>query len=291
MVLALDASVSGRARPAAAWRMSAWRPSSRSAPRSAGAPSCSALSRPPARGAPHGVRRVRVQAALDPESLMIINHSFADVSEKDSCSEYERFHEARPTSLSDHRWRIDAQGTGGHVPDRPRGRAATAERSCARTWPRRARCSGRAASWPSGASPRRTTQVSPSPCGSSYLVSGSVAPLCHRVQFYGTWDTTPSPRRQRVSTTSGRARPDLGKDIHALAGWAVRRIFRAPSPFGERRLPGADPGPGRRCREPRARSRPPPNPAARRMEAASRARSRDRAVRSSPSSPSTSAAC
>jgi len=85
-------------------------------------------------------------------------------------------------------------------------------------------------------------------------------------------------------------RPDLGKDIHTLAGWAVRRIFTLDRPAVHAdfvvRIPDLDAMPGAEDEE-----SPASQPGGRRMAAASQARSRDRAVRSSPSSPSTSAAC
>ena len=193
--------------------------------------------------------------ALDPESLMIINHWYADVSEKGFLQEYERFHEQPPDVIVGPSGGIDAEeraGTcrivhvdGGHRYDVVRQDVATAHTLLG----------------PGGlvAFGNISTPHSPGVALAVWeLVSGGeFVPLCiTESNLYGTWD------RDAVAwATSGiddwvDGRSDLGKDIHTLAGWAVRRIFALDRPSVNAdflvRIPDLDSMPGPEDEEPPA---------------------------------------
>ena len=231
---------------------------SRSAPRSARAPSCWATW--PAR--PRSASRCATcssTAGDRPRELPVVNHWYADVTEKAFLEEYERFHEQPPDVIVGLSEGIDAEERAGtcrivHVDG---GHRTT---SCAVTWPRPAPCSGPGASWPSGTCPPRTTRAWRWPCG-SWCSAGVRAPLHHRVQALRHL----GQRRPRLAGAGIDAwvagRPDLGTDIHALAGWPVRRLFGLDRPSVDPdllvRIPDLDAMPG-----PEEASRPPLNRAA-----------------------------
>ena len=167
--------------------------------------------------------------ALDPESLMIINHWYADVSEKGFLQEYERFHEQPPDVIVGPSGAIDAEeraGTcrivhvdGGHRYDVVRQDVATARTLLGR---------GGLVAFGNISTPHNPGVA----LAVWELVSGGgFAPLCiTESKLYGTWDHDAVAWATAGIDDWVEGRPDLGKDIHTLAGWTVPRIFALDRP-------------------------------------------------------------
>jgi hypothetical protein len=169
--------------------------------------------------------------SLDPESLMIINHLYADVTEKAFLGEYERFHERVPDVIVGPSGEIDAgerAGTcrlvhvdGGNRYDVVRQDAATARA-----------LTGRGGVVAFG---DISTTHSPGVALAVWeqVLRGAFVPLClTEGKLYGTWEGDALNWGQAIDDWVD-GQPDLGKDIHTLAGWPVRRIFtlgRSPVP-------------------------------------------------------------
>jgi hypothetical protein len=69
------------------------------------------------------------------------------------------------------------------------------------------------------------------------VLGGRLKPICITdAKLYGTWDEDPKPWTEAVREWA-QAQPDLGCEMHLLAGWSVARIFLHGSPG-----PGIDPG-------------------------------------------------
>ena len=63
------------------------------------------------------------------------------------------------------------------------------------------------------------------------VLGGEFVPLClTESKLYGTWDHDAVAWATAGIDDWVDGRPDLGKDIHTLAGWAVRRIFALDRP-------------------------------------------------------------
>ena len=94
------------------------------------------------------------------------------------------------------------------------------------------------------------------------VLGGEFVPLCiTESKLYGTWDHDAVAWVTAGIEDRVDGRPDLGKDIHTLAGWAVRWIFALERPRVNADFVVRTPDLVR-CREPRTRSRPPLNQAA-----------------------------
>jgi hypothetical protein len=193
--------------------------------------------------------------ALDPESLMIINHWYADVSEKGFLEEYERFHEQPPDVIVGPSGEIDAEeraGTcrivhvdGGHRYDVARQDVATA----------------RTLLGPGGLAAFGNISTPHNPGVAlavwELVLDGEFVPLClTESKLYGTWDHDAVPWLTAGIDQWVDGRPDLGKDIHTLAGWAVRRIYAHDRPRVNAellvRIPDLDAMPGPEDEEPPA---------------------------------------
>jgi hypothetical protein len=187
--------------------------------------------------------------SLDPESRMIIDHWYLDVTEKAFLQEYERFHEHPPDVIIGPSGEIDAgerAGTcrivhidGGHRYEVVRQDAATA----------------RTLLGPGGlvAFGNISTPDNPGVALAVWelVLGGEFAPLCiTEGKLYGTWDHDAVGWALAGIDDWVEGTPNLGKDMHTLAGWPVRRVFalgRPPvNPDHLVRIPDLEemPGPG-----------------------------------------------
>ena len=187
--------------------------------------------------------------SLDPESRVVIDHLYPDVTEKAFLEQYERFHQHPPDVIVGLSGEIDAgnrAGTcrivhidGGHRYDVVRQDAAT----------------GRTLLGPGGlaAFGNIATPGNPGVAVAVWelVLSGEFVPLCiTEGTLYGTWDREAAGWALTGMDDWVEATPDLGEDIHTLAGWPVRRLFalhRPPvNPDRLVRIPDLEemPGPG-----------------------------------------------
>jgi hypothetical protein len=166
--------------------------------------------------------------SLDPESLMIINHWYSDVTEKAFVGEYERFHERLPDVIVGPSGEIDAgerAGTcrlvhvdGGHRYDVVRQDAATARTLLG---------TGGLVAFGN-----ISTAHNPGVALAVWelVLRGAFVPLCiTEGKLYGTWGGDAINWGQAIDKWVDGQR-DLGQDIHTLAGWPVRRIFTLGRP-------------------------------------------------------------
>jgi Glycosyl transferase family 2/Methyltransferase domain len=166
--------------------------------------------------------------AVDAESFPLYNHWYSELTEKAFLEQYERFHELPPDIVVGPSEQLDAgelAGTcrfvhvdGGHRYDIVRQDVATAHTLLG----------------PGGivAFGDIATPDSPGVALAVWelVLSGSFVPLCiTEGKLYGTWDGAALDWVAGIDDWAERA-PDLGTDIHTLAGWPVRRIFTLRRP-------------------------------------------------------------
>jgi predicted O-methyltransferase YrrM len=166
--------------------------------------------------------------AVDAESFPLYNHRYSELTEKAFLEQYERFHELPPDIIVGASEQLEAgelAGTcrivhvdGGHSYDIVRQDVATA----------------RTLLGPGGivAFGDIATPDNPGVALAVWelVLSGSFVPLCiTEGKLYGTWDGAALDWVAAIDGWVERA-PDLGTDIHTLAGWPVRRIFTLGRP-------------------------------------------------------------
>jgi len=161
--------------------------------------------------------------AIDEESFPVFNHWYAGITQQGFEEQYRRFHVELPDLIVGASATIDADrlaGTcrvvhvdGGHRYDVVRHDAATA-----RTLLR-----------PGGIVAFDDISTSHNP-GSALAVwelvlGGRFRPLLLTdAKLYGTWDAGGVDWAARIDEWVARE-PDVGSDLHTLAGWPVRRLF------------------------------------------------------------------
>jgi hypothetical protein len=168
--------------------------------------------------------------SIDAESMAIVNHWDADVTEQAFLLQYERFHEVPPNVIVGPSGDIDVgerAGTcrivhldGGHGYDNVGQDMATA----------------RTILQPGGlvAFSRMATPDSPGVALAVWqlVLGGAFTPLCLTpYALYGTWDTDAGVAGWAGAIDAWVAgQADLGSDLHTLAGWPVRRLFTMGRP-------------------------------------------------------------
>jgi hypothetical protein len=172
---------------------------------------------------------------IDPESMPIVNHLYADVTETRFRHEYGRFHQRPPGVIVGPSGNIDAAeraGTcrivhvdGGHAYDVVRKDIETARRLLG-----------------SGGLVAFGGMTAPHTPGSALAVwelvlRGGFVPLClTESKLYGTWDGDAFDWMAGIDEWVN-GRPDIGVGIHTLSGWPVRRVFAFERPpVGAERL-------------------------------------------------------
>ena len=161
--------------------------------------------------------------AIDEESFPVFNHWYAGVTRQGFEEQYHRFHVELPDIIVGPSAVIDADGLagtcrmvhvdGGHSYDVVRHDAATA----------------RALLRPGGVVAFDDISTSHNP-GSALAVwelvlGGQFRPLLLTdAKLYGTWDAGDIDWAARIDEWVA-GEPDLGTDLHTLAGWPVRRLF------------------------------------------------------------------
>jgi hypothetical protein len=186
--------------------------------------------------------------SIDAESMPIVNHWYADVTEQAFLQEYERFHEVPPDVIVGLSGDIDAgeqAGTcrmvhvdGGHRHDIVRQDIATA----------------RTLLGPGGlvAFGRMGAPDAPGVALAVWelVLSGDFVPLCVTPSsLYGTWDGGAGGVDWAAGIDQWVAgQSDVGSDLHTLAGWPVRRLFSMGRPPVQRerlvRIPDLEDMPG-----------------------------------------------
>ena len=172
---------------------------------------------------------------IDAESLPVFNHWYGDLTEKAFRKEYARFHEQPPDVIVGPSAELDVgerAGTcrivhvdGGHAYGVVRQDVATA----------------RALLGPGGmvAFGDVATPHSPGVALAVWelVLGGEFVPLCLTAsKLYGTWNGSALDWVAGIDEWVARE-PDLGTDVHTLAGWPVRRIYAAGRPpVGRSRL-------------------------------------------------------
>jgi len=189
--------------------------------------------------------------AIDEESFPVFNHWYAGITREGFEEQYRRFHVELPDVIVGPSSTIDATrlaGTcrvvhvdGGHRYDVVRQDAATA-----RTLLR-----------PGGIVAFDDISTPHNP-GSALAVwelvlGGAFRPLLLTdAKLYGTWDAGDVDWVGRVDEWVA-SEPDLGSDLHTLAGWPVRRLFAhdrtAPAEYRLVRIPNLEDMPGRTAAE------------------------------------------
>ena len=184
--------------------------------------------------------------AIDEESYPVFNHWYAGVTREGFEEQYHRFHVELPDIIVGASSTIDADrlaGTcrvvhvdGGHSYDVVRRDAATA----------------RALLCPGGIVAFDDISTAHNP-GSALAVwelvlGGAFRPLLLTdAKLYGTWDAGGIDWAARIDEWVA-GEPDLGSDMHTLAGWPVRRLFShgRPAPADDRlvRIPDLEDMPG-----------------------------------------------
>ncbi len=160
---------------------------------------------------------------IDAESWPAFNHWYAGVTQAGFVEQYQRFHDDLPEMIVGLSDTIDAAaraGTcrlvhvdGGHGYDTVRGDASTARTLLA----------------PGGivAFDDISTAHNPGVALAVWelVLAGEFVPLCLTQQkLYGTWDAGGIDWPAALDAWVLRE-PDLGSEIHTLAGWPVRRLF------------------------------------------------------------------
>ena len=161
--------------------------------------------------------------AIDAESFPVFNHWYAGVTQQGFEEQYHRFHVGLPDIIVGPSTTVDAAGLagtcrivhvdGGHSYDVVRHDAATA-----RTLLR-----------PGGVVAFDDISTSHNP-GSALAVwelvlGGAFRPLLLTdAKLYGTWDAGGIDWAARIDEWVA-GEPNLGIDMHTLAGWPVRRVF------------------------------------------------------------------
>ncbi len=169
---------------------------------------------------------------VDAESWPVVNHWYSDVSEQRFAEQYQRFHEGLPEVMVGLSESIDARpraGTcrlvhvdGGHRYEVVRGDAATA---------RELLCPGGVVAF--GGVRDRAHPGAAVAVWELVLGRAGFVPLCLTAhKLYGTWDAGGIDWPGAIDEWVARE-PDLGSEVHTVAGWPVRRLFDVPRHFGE----------------------------------------------------------
>ncbi len=168
---------------------------------------------------------------VDAESWPVVNHWYADVSEQRFAEQYRRFHEGLPEIMVGLSESIDARpraGTcrlvhvdGGHRYEVVRGDAATASELLR----------------PGGVVAFGGVATAHTP-GAALAVwelvldrAGFVPLFLTAHKLYGTWAAGGIDWSGAIDAWVSRE-PDLGSEVHTLAGWPVRRLFGEPRHLG-----------------------------------------------------------
>ena len=166
--------------------------------------------------------------SIDPESMLIINHWYGDVTEKAFLGEYERFHEQPPDVIIGPSGEIDAEQWAGtcrivHVDGGHRYEVVRQDIATARTLLR----PGGVVAFSSMATPH-TPGVALAVW--ELVLSGTFVPFClTESKLYGTWDGDAADWVASIDEwVAGQS--DLGIDFNTLAGWPVRRVFALDRP-------------------------------------------------------------
>lgn len=165
---------------------------------------------------------------IDAESFPVFNHWYGDLTEKAFLEEYGRFHKEPPDVIVGPSAELDVgerAGTcrivhvdGGHSYDVVRHDVTTARALLG---------SGGIVALGDVATvhyPGRALAVW------ELVLSGEFVPLCITAsKLYGTWDGSALDWVAGIDEWVARE-PDLGTEVHTLAGWPVRRIYAAGRP-------------------------------------------------------------
>ncbi len=166
--------------------------------------------------------------AIDAESFPLFNHWYGDLTEKAFLEEYGRFHEQPPDVIVGASEGLDVRERAGTC------RIVHVDGGHAFDIVRRDVDSARTLLGPGGivAFGDVATPHFPGVALAVWelVLGGAFVPLCITgSKLYGTWDGGAVDWVAGIDEWVARE-PDLGHDVHTLAGWPVRRIFAAGRP-------------------------------------------------------------